>query len=239
MATSRTSERFCALDADTRILSSDGVLFKVHRKNLEVHSDAFADLTTAIGPQCVANEPLALPESSAVLDLLFQSRPNSIIGAVLVTQTRKYDDRWSDAVSNRAVTEAAEKYVVHSALGPSSMGIKDSLTAHPLKVLLYAMRRGQIDLANESAQQSMSCRVAEAMDVLPADTFKTWILFYERWKKATASGLSRFAGRPNSTPLLQKCLEDPNPACTFRQELGTCLDTVREMKFMTEAGDTN
>jgi hypothetical protein len=49
------------------------------------------------------------------------------------------------------------------------------MSEHPLEVLLYSVRHGHVDLANKSAQQSMSCEFTKAMEVFPPDTFKTWV----------------------------------------------------------------
>jgi len=56
-----------ALDADLTIKSSDGVLFKVHRRNLELLSEGFPgeDVKTH-------NEIVELTETADTLELLFQ-----------------------------------------------------------------------------------------------------------------------------------------------------------------------
>ncbi|KAJ7646072.1 hypothetical protein DFH06DRAFT_1211065 [Mycena polygramma] len=145
MAAQKISERFCAPDADITISSSDGVLFKVHRKNLEVHSDIFADAANAARPDNVGEE---VPQPNLQL---------------------------VDFETFAGVAEAAEKYVVYSALTLCQMRMKDSIISHPLEVLRYAVKHDHVDLANESAQQSMSCEVAKAMEVLPLDNFKSWV----------------------------------------------------------------
>ncbi|KAJ6535819.1 hypothetical protein DFH09DRAFT_1324876 [Mycena vulgaris] len=57
MAAAQKSERFCAPDADIIVSSSDAVLFKVHRKNLEVHSVVFADAERTTVPEDGAEFP--------------------------------------------------------------------------------------------------------------------------------------------------------------------------------------
>jgi hypothetical protein len=49
----------CAADSDITLQSSDGVLFKVHRKNLEVHSEGFAG-ADAISPGGSLSEDVVL-----------------------------------------------------------------------------------------------------------------------------------------------------------------------------------
>jgi hypothetical protein len=52
---------------------------------------------------------------------------------------------------------------------------RDAIPAHPLEVLLYALRHDHIALANESAQQSMGLSPAHALEILPPETFRTWV----------------------------------------------------------------
>ncbi|KAJ7759284.1 hypothetical protein B0H14DRAFT_3895841 [Mycena olivaceomarginata] len=47
---------------------------------------------------------------------------------------------------------------------PCWLQMNDSVCVHPLEVLVYAVRHDHISLANESAQQSMGCAVAQALD---------------------------------------------------------------------------
>ncbi|KAF7362559.1 BTB domain-containing protein [Mycena venus] len=231
MAEPRVSERFCASDADITISSADGVLFKIHRKNLEVHSDVFANAENATRPENGA-EIVHLTENSNVLDLLFQymyRQPQPDLNGV-------------EFATVADLAEAAEKYVVYSALGWCRMKMKQSVTTHPLEVLRYAARHGLGDLANESAQRSTGCRVSEALDTLPPDIFKTWILFYERWHQEKLKFLADMTNYPGDIALLGKCLVEPNPFSKFRQELQKTgyRDIFKEMmdiKFMSEGGE--
>ncbi|KAJ7719024.1 hypothetical protein DFH07DRAFT_316503 [Mycena maculata] len=164
MATSRVSERFCAADANITISSSDGMLFKVHRKNLEVHSDIFADAgnMTSVDP---GDDVVTLSETSEVLDLLFQYMHRQ-----LPPDLRDVDFKVASGLA-----EAAEKYWVYSALTPCREKMVNSVRDHPLQVLDYAMRHGHAELASEAARQSMGLGVEEAMESLAPDTFRTWV----------------------------------------------------------------
>ncbi|KAJ6592909.1 hypothetical protein B0H19DRAFT_975629, partial [Mycena capillaripes] len=106
MATSRVSERFSANDADMMISSSDGMLFKVHRKNLEVHSAIFANAENATRPEN-GDDIVHLTESSDALDLLFQ----------FMYPQPPPDVRTLEFKIFASLAEAAEKYVVYAALG--------------------------------------------------------------------------------------------------------------------------
>ncbi|KAJ7840663.1 hypothetical protein B0H13DRAFT_1649529 [Mycena leptocephala] len=161
-----TNSSVCATDADMTISSSDGVLFKVYRKNLEVHSDVFADAEDTTRPEN-GDEIVYLTESSTVLDLLFQ----------FMYRQPQPDLEALEFKTFASLAEAAEKYVVYSALTLCRNKMKDSISAHPLEVLLYAVRHDHVQLANEAAQRSMGRGVAEALKVLPHDIFATWVRF--------------------------------------------------------------
>ncbi|KAJ7824316.1 hypothetical protein B0H14DRAFT_2454070 [Mycena olivaceomarginata] len=229
---SRTSERFCALDADITILSADGVLFKVHRKNLEVHSDVFAGAEDATRPEN-GDEIVHLPENSDVLDLLFQymyRQPQPDLNKV-------------EFATIAGLAEAAEKYVVYSALEWCRMRMKEAITSHPLEVLSYAARHNHVDLANQSAQQSVGYRVSQALTILPLPIFHDWILFYERWHQEEANFLGLTMSKyEKDIPLLLKCIADPTPLFTFRDEIEKSgykgiFREMMDIKFMPETGD--
>jgi hypothetical protein len=90
------------------------VIFKVHRKHLEVHSDIFADAANATQPDNEAEEVVNLSESSAVLDLLFQ----------YMYRQPQPDLKSVDFPIFAGLAEAAEKYVVYSALPAIAIKMK-------------------------------------------------------------------------------------------------------------------
>ncbi|KAJ6535830.1 hypothetical protein DFH09DRAFT_1402615 [Mycena vulgaris] len=216
-ATAASVRAVCAPEADIIVSSSDAVLFKVHCKNLEVHSVVFADAERTTVPEDGA-ELVALSETSDVLDLLFQymyPQPQPDLEGV-------------DFPLLSGLAEAAEKYEVHAALGWSRMKLKNNLSnsrssvaEHPLEVLDYAVKHGHVSLANECAHQSMGRAAADAMAILAPDTFKTWILFYEQWQRKTNVLLSSLlsgctGGKPE---LVRRYLAHPTGCHTFREDL--------------------
>lgn len=97
----------CSTDADLSFLSSDGVLYRLHSKYLDVNADGFPPgnlpqpLITGQTP-----EPAPLSESSSTLHLLFQHvypRPHPHL-----------DELGFEVLAE--VAEAAEKYQVYSAM---------------------------------------------------------------------------------------------------------------------------
>ncbi|KAJ7147019.1 hypothetical protein C8R44DRAFT_899377, partial [Mycena epipterygia] len=154
-------------NSNVTIVSSDGVLFKVHHKNMEVHSDIFADAANVTLPENGADEVVTLSESSAVLDLLSQymyHQPQPDLNAL---EFSIFD----------GLARAAQKYVVYSALPAVAIKMKcvDSVAKYPLQVLDYAARHNHKELANEAAHLSVDLPFAQAVSILAPDTLVKWV----------------------------------------------------------------
>ena len=96
-------KKVSASDSDITIRSSDGVHFKLHRKNLASHSDGFPAEDMVIPTQ---DEVVDLVENSNTLELLFQYMyPSSM-------------PRLASAPAETlfSLAEAAEKYIVPPAI---------------------------------------------------------------------------------------------------------------------------
>lgn len=106
----------CAPDSDITLESSDGVLYKVHRKNLELHSEGFAsaDAISAASYDSEGLETVHLSESSAVLGLLLQ----------YMYRQRQPDLTHVEFRILADLAEAAEKYEVYSAMTVCSMHMR-------------------------------------------------------------------------------------------------------------------
>lgn len=92
-----------AFDSDITLQSSDAVLFEVHRKNLEMHSEGFAaahDISSTS-----VNEVVPLSENSAILEILMQ----------YMYRQPQPDLRKVEFHILAGVAEAAEKYQVYAA----------------------------------------------------------------------------------------------------------------------------
>jgi len=135
----RKSERFRAPDSDITLQSSDAVLFEVHRKNLEMHSEGFAG-ADAISSS-FENEVVPLSENSAVLELLLQ----------YMYRQPQPDLQVVDFQTLAAVAEAAEKYQVYSATTVCNIYMRAAIEDHPNEVLSYAYKHNYIDIMNKAA----------------------------------------------------------------------------------------
>jgi hypothetical protein len=90
-----------APDSDITLQSSDAVLFAVHRKNLEMHSEGFFGANGISFPS--AHEVVPLSENSAILELLLQ----------FMYRQPQPDMRKVEFHILAGVAEAAEKYQVY------------------------------------------------------------------------------------------------------------------------------
>ncbi|KAF7362527.1 hypothetical protein MVEN_00600600 [Mycena venus] len=193
----QTSERFCSPDADITIASADVVLFMVHREKLEEHSVIFADAGNATGPGN-RDEIVHLTETSDVLDLLFQCMYELQPNLQLV-----------DFPVFAELAEAAEKYMMHSAIPAVLDRMYKCISEHPLQVLEYASKHDHKDLgneaaracisehplhvldfaakydlkalANEAARLSIGLPISAAASSLAPVTFTKWMIFYDKW----------------------------------------------------------
>ncbi|KAJ7165510.1 hypothetical protein C8R43DRAFT_986592 [Mycena crocata] len=212
MAEPRVSERFCAADADLTISSSDGVLFKVYRKNLEAHSDIFADASSVTKLEN-GDDTVRLSESADVLDLLFQYMNRQLPPDLAPVNFSICS----------ALAEAAEKYVVYSALRPCRTRMNESIRDHPLEVLDYAMKHRHFDIANEATRESMGATIESAMSALEPEVSKKWIIFHQNWHREISRYLAKMlswhtAPDKDVCETLKICL--PHPNCyTLRREI--------------------
>ncbi|KAF8208151.1 hypothetical protein K438DRAFT_1813502 [Mycena galopus ATCC 62051] len=243
MATQQKSERFCALDADLTILSSDGVIFKVHRKNLEVHSDIFADAEHITGTRNVGDESVKLSESAAVLDLLFQ----------YMYRQPQPDLRIVDFPVAAALAEAAGKYMVYSAVPAVISRMREGVSEHPLDVLNYAAKHehkelgseaarsciskyplhvldyaakyGQKELANEAARLTVGLPISTAASILTPPTLLNWAAFYDQWHSNARETLAELLLISNSN---LRAAAPPEPVTGFFSSLARILDDILE-----------
>jgi len=188
------SKRFCAPDADLTFLSQDGVLFKVHRANLEMLSEGFS------APAMVSDgEVVPLVEIAAVLELLFQ----------YLYPQRHPDLNLVEFDVLSGLAEAAEKYQVYPALEHCKAFMRNAIPQHavevlefavkhgykdlvqeagtvaipssPLRVLDYASKEGLLDLADCAAEQALASPLRDAARILSPQTLKPWLRYYDQW----------------------------------------------------------
>ncbi|KZT69446.1 hypothetical protein DAEQUDRAFT_726754 [Daedalea quercina L-15889] len=161
-------ERFDAADSDVTIVSSDGVLFKVHKKSLATYSEVFPD-----GDLATNDETVPLSERSSTLELLFQymyRQPQPDITELPFDQLS-------------SLAEAAEKYRVFSAMEICRVIMKASLPKNAIAVLAYAVRHGYTKVYVEAAPHTIMVDPKEAFEHLGHVWFVHWVLYREPYLK--------------------------------------------------------
>ncbi|KAJ7190807.1 hypothetical protein GGX14DRAFT_381746 [Mycena pura] len=151
-------------DGDVTFQSSDGVLFRVHRKNLEVCADGFPPSGFA-----VANgEIIPLSETSVTLDLLFQF--------MYPRRHPALDTTPFDVLEPLA--EAAEKYQVFPAMNICHIRLRDMVHEHPVEVAIYAAKHDYPFLISEVAPMMISMPPVDVMRILPQSLVLPWVCKY-------------------------------------------------------------
>ncbi|KAJ6517330.1 hypothetical protein C8R47DRAFT_1086993 [Mycena vitilis] len=218
MTTTKTSERFCAADADLTVTSSDGMLFKVHRKNLEFHSDIFADAASATGHQ-EDDGIIDLSETSDVLDLLFQ----------FMYRQRQPELKGLDFELLAALAEAAGKYSVPVVLDCCQPHLRAFISKHPWEILRLGLKHGiSTDIIDEAARETMKDGLEQALRVLEPADFREWIFFQERWHREWQIFLGAFIASclgSSVASLVSRCLAEPNGCYKFRGQLRERMKT--------------
>ncbi|KAF8328977.1 hypothetical protein F5887DRAFT_131777 [Amanita rubescens] len=189
-------DRFNAPDADITFQSVDGIMYRIHRKNLECSSGAFP----AAEFESKKDEVVPMPEHSEVLDLLF---------------TFMYPERQPNLkkISFRVLAdlaEAAEKYEVFSAIATCNTHMVAETEKHPLDILVYAAKHGYLELLDKAATMVIGQSLDSAIDRMPPAIAIAWVRYYQKWRdvytKATArpSNCTCGAWYPNCTTILDK-----------------------------------
>ncbi|KAJ6537290.1 hypothetical protein DFH09DRAFT_931013, partial [Mycena vulgaris] len=147
-------------DADIVFQSCDGVLFSVHRVNLETHTDGFppAEISTE-------GEICSLSESSGTLELLFQ-----------FIYRQRHPTLENLAFADLAgLAEAAEKYQVFAAMNICHIRMKEYLPNYAAEILSYAARHDYPILAAEAAPNLIEMPLVEVASILPPHILLPWV----------------------------------------------------------------
>jgi len=161
------STRFNAPDSDVVIRSSDGMLFKLHRKNLSMFAEGFPGEDMNLTP----NEIVDLSELGNTLDILFQ----------FVYRQPQPDLSGLRFEVLAAVAEAAEKYLIYAAMEICKMHMSAAITDHPMEVLGYAVRHNHSRLYRDAAPRTIDLSSKLALTALGSTFFINWVLYRDMW----------------------------------------------------------
>ncbi|KAF9259664.1 hypothetical protein L218DRAFT_637205 [Marasmius fiardii PR-910] len=175
------SKQFDLPSSNVTLQSSDRVLFKLHRINLEMHSRVFADAASStVG--AASDEIVMLSESSMVLELMFQYmylQPQPDLSHVEFEILKE-------------LAEAVEKYEVYCAMVVCSQQMRKHIPEHPVDVMLYAIRHKYTDIMNESATTTLDIAPYSMLSRVPLNVFEAWINYVQTYQTLVAKEFNRF-----------------------------------------------
>jgi len=161
----------CYLCIDLVIESSDGARFGAHKRNLEQYSAGFPT-----AEETVFDNIVTLSEEASVLGPLLHFMHN----------TRQPDLSKLSFVTLELLAEAAEKYMVFSAMQVCKIYMEKAVRAYPLDVFVYAIKHDYLDVADEAAPLLICIPLGKFLDLaticdVPANTVIRFIRYRERW----------------------------------------------------------
>ncbi|KZP29175.1 hypothetical protein FIBSPDRAFT_852012 [Athelia psychrophila] len=161
------SDRFAANDSDVTFRSCDGILFRVHRKNLDTSSEGFSppDGTSS------QDEIVPLTEDGATLDLLFQyiyPQPVPDLTKIGFKQLA-------------GLAEAAEKYQVYAAIGFCQIRMSEAYSEHPFEVMMYAFRHGHGEIMDKAHNKALELSPTLAFESFTPQVYIAWTRYYAQW----------------------------------------------------------
>ncbi|KAF8209577.1 hypothetical protein K438DRAFT_1753921 [Mycena galopus ATCC 62051] len=163
------SELFNSSDADVIFQSCDGVLFGIHRPNLQTNTEGFPppEISTK-------GEIVPLSEPSTTLEVLFK-----------FIYPRRHPALDNIAFADlAALAEAAEKYQVFSAMNICRIRMRDVLPDHAPEILTYAAKHDYPFLIYEAAPYTFDVPLAEVVAMLPAHLILPWhkqVKYIDAW----------------------------------------------------------
>ncbi|TRM57753.1 hypothetical protein BD626DRAFT_513945 [Schizophyllum amplum] len=165
----RVSERFSTSTPSTiPFVSLDNMMFHIERAKLE----RAADFAPPAGVHSSPTEPVRLQELSPVLELLFRF--------VYCEIYIDLDPEPFDVVAQLA--EAAEKYMVYSAIAVCRLYMKNQHKERPMNVMQYAAKYNYKDILDLVAPYTVGKTQGVMQDILPASLLLPWIAFDHQYQ---------------------------------------------------------
>ncbi|PPR06368.1 hypothetical protein CVT24_002481 [Panaeolus cyanescens] len=169
----------CNLPIDVILISSDGTEFGAHRINLESFSGRLPHFLSD------SNKSASSGDHPDLGHVKFQEKAE-VLKLLLQYMHHAYQPDLSSGISIDVLTElaeAAEKYVVYSALPICKAFMEREAESAPLPVFIYAVRHDYTQLADKAALPSLtSCSVEEFLKAayeakVPREVIIRWLRY--------------------------------------------------------------
>ncbi|KAK7038590.1 hypothetical protein R3P38DRAFT_2906626 [Favolaschia claudopus] len=164
---SRYSPKFNSPSADITFKSSDGVFFRIHRKNLEVCTEGFPPSDVV----ATEDEVVELTETSTTLELLFQFIYPQRHPAL---DTTPFDILYP-------LAEASEKYQVFPAMNICHIRLRDMVQQHPAEISVYAAKHNYPYLVSHVAPMMIGMDPIKVAQILPPHLIVPWTRYIQEW----------------------------------------------------------
>ncbi|KAH9479310.1 hypothetical protein JR316_0007899 [Psilocybe cubensis] len=205
-------------------ISSDRVLFNLHRKNLDVTAGVFPgpEFVFASAPPAQESTAIPLQEPACVLEILFQF--------VYPDRRAKLTESLEFAVLAQ-VAETAEKYQIYSAIDACEQEFERRwLPQYALPILTHALKHGIIKLIDASALCLCITPISEVLNQgLPLQYAARWSKYHEDCRNL----LFKDAEAELGTLYLSMELDNTHRSCVVAA-LDWMYDTSRKIRSLND-----
>ncbi|KIK64342.1 hypothetical protein GYMLUDRAFT_39891 [Collybiopsis luxurians FD-317 M1] len=170
----KTSPRFNAQDAEITVVSSDNVLFRLHKMNVQVTAGSLLHSSDT------EDDYIVVSESSDVLEILFE-----FLYPDYETDLEKLD---FEALLN--VADAAEKYGVFYAMSHCTFCLRKHTLFHAPELIRFAVRHHKEKMLAELTPALLDMELADVINILPPPAFADFCLFRDQWVQALLQSAS-------------------------------------------------
>ncbi|KAK7445133.1 hypothetical protein VKT23_015001 [Stygiomarasmius scandens] len=159
----------------SKFRSSDGVIFNINQKYLEVTTEGFpSSSVNGSTATAVPDEIIPLTESSATLKLLFK-----------FVHPKDQPDLWDLEFSALMdLANAAEKYIVYNAINVCQIRMRDFLPEHVQELFEFGATYNHPSLLAAAAPLLVHKPLEDVIYKLPVDIYRPWSLYRDRVLRA-------------------------------------------------------
>ncbi|TRM57746.1 hypothetical protein BD626DRAFT_439025 [Schizophyllum amplum] len=171
MSLPKIHEKFSESTQSTiAFVSCDGTTFHVERAKLERAAD-FMPPSSEVPSS--PTEPVALSEDAATLELLFRF---AYCEVHIDLDTVRFE-------TAAALAEAAEKYLVYSAMAVCHAHMKGQAKKHPVEVMRYAAKYNHRDILDVVAPYTIGTSFRTMQEILPVPMLVAWGVFNDQYQQ--------------------------------------------------------